>query len=91
MYRIACGVAFLLIACSSVRAQDPAIDDLKGKIVDARMAQQNPRRWFEILPGAQRQERDAARDLLAPVYGWFSEGFDTLDLKEAKALPDELG
>src|SRR5580700_3818646 len=31
-----------------------------------------------------------ARELLAPVYGWFSEGFDTLDLKEAKALLDEL-
>jgi len=31
-----------------------------------------------------------ARELLAPVYGWFTEGFDTLDLKEAKALPDEL-
>ena len=30
------------------------------------------------------------RDLLAPVYGWFTEGFDTLDLKEAKALLDEL-
>jgi hypothetical protein len=28
--------------------------------------------------------------LLAPVYGWFTEGFDTLDLKEAKALLDEL-
>ena len=31
-----------------------------------------------------------ARDLLAPVYGWFTEGFDTADLKEAKALLDEL-
>ena len=31
-------------------------------------------------------KRDEARDLLAPVYGWFTEGFDTLDLKEAKAL-----
>jgi predicted ATPase len=31
-----------------------------------------------------------ARDLLAPVYGWFTEGFDTFDLKEAKALLDEL-
>ena len=31
-------------------------------------------------------KRDKARDLLAPVYGWFTEGFDTLDLKEAKAL-----
>jgi predicted ATPase len=34
---------------------------------------------------------DEARDLLAPVYGWFTEGFDTLDLKEAKALLDALG
>ena len=31
-----------------------------------------------------------ARDLLAPIYGWFTEGFDTADLKEAKALLDEL-
>lgn len=35
-------------------------------------------------------KRDEARDLLAPVYGWFTEGFDTLDLKEAKALLAEL-
>jgi predicted ATPase len=32
-----------------------------------------------------QDKRDAARDLLAPVYGWFTEGFDTRDLKEAKA------
>jgi len=38
-----------------------------------------------------RGKRDEARDLLAPVYGWFTEGFDTLDLKEAKALLAELG
>ena len=31
-----------------------------------------------------------ARELLVPVYGWFTEGFDTLDLKEAKALLEEL-
>jgi predicted ATPase len=35
-------------------------------------------------------KRQQARDLLAPVYGWFTEGFDTADLKEAKALLDEL-
>jgi predicted ATPase len=34
--------------------------------------------------------REEARELLAPVYGWFTEGFDTLDLKEAKALLGEL-
>jgi predicted ATPase len=31
-----------------------------------------------------------AYELLAPVYGWFTEGFDTRDLQEGKALPDEL-
>ena len=31
-----------------------------------------------------------ARELLAPVYGWFTKGFDTRDLKEAKALLEEL-
>ena len=35
-------------------------------------------------------KRDEARELLAPVYGWFTEGFDTLDLKEAKTLLEEL-
>jgi predicted ATPase len=39
----------------------------------------------------QRQDkRDAARELLAEVYGWFTEGFDTADLQEAKALLEEL-
>ncbi len=33
---------------------------------------------------------DAARDLLAPLYGWFTEGFDTPDLTDAKALLDRL-
>ena len=35
-------------------------------------------------------KRDEARNLLAPVYGWFTDGFDTLDLKEAKALLETL-
>jgi predicted ATPase len=35
-------------------------------------------------------ERDEASELLAPVYGWFTEGFDALDLKEAKALLEEF-
>ena len=35
-------------------------------------------------------KRDEASELLAPVYNWFTEGFDTLDLKEAKALLDEF-
>jgi predicted ATPase len=35
-------------------------------------------------------KRDESRQLLAPIYGWFTEGFDTADLKEAKALLEEL-
>jgi predicted ATPase len=35
-------------------------------------------------------KRKEARELLASVYGWFTEGFDTLDLKQAKALLGEL-
>ncbi len=39
---------------------------------------------------AERGQRNAARELLAPIYNWFTEGFDTRDLKQAKALLDEL-
>jgi predicted ATPase len=38
----------------------------------------------------EQGERAQAHDLLAPVYDWFTEGFDTLDLKEAKALLEDL-
>jgi predicted ATPase len=39
---------------------------------------------------ARQGRRAEARDLLAPIYGWFTEGFDTSDLKDAKALLDQL-
>jgi len=38
-----------------------------------------------------QDKRQAARDVLAPVYGWFAEGFETRDLRKAKALLGELG
>ena len=38
----------------------------------------------------QQGRRDEARSMLAEIYGWFTEGFDTADLKDAKALLDEL-
>jgi predicted ATPase len=38
----------------------------------------------------QQNQRQAARELLAPIYGWFTEGFDTSDLQDAKALLGEL-
>ena len=45
-----------------------------------------------ISPGwwGEQGRRTEARDLVAPVYSWFTEGFDTADLKEAKALLDQL-
>ena len=38
----------------------------------------------------QQGKRQEARELLAPIYAWFTEGFDTRDLKDAKALLEEL-
>jgi predicted ATPase len=55
-------------------------------------------RSFELraATGLARLWRDQgncaeARELLAPVYGWFTEGFDTRDLQQAKTLLEELG
>ena len=55
-------------------------------------------RWFELRATndlarlwGERGERRKAYELLAPIYGWFTEGFDTPDLRNAKALIDELG
>jgi hypothetical protein len=61
-------------------------------------ARQQGARLFELRTAAtfarvlaERDERRRAVDLLAPVFGWFTEGFDTVDLKEARALVDALG
>jgi predicted ATPase len=55
-----------------------------AKFWELRAAMSMARLWCD------QGKRDEARELLAPVYGWFTEGFDTLDLKEAKALLDGL-
>ena len=56
----------------------------QAKSLELRAAMSMARLWRD------QGKRDEARDLLAPVYGWFTEGFDTRDLKEAKALLEEL-
>ncbi|MGO8916861.1 MAG: AAA family ATPase [Stellaceae bacterium] len=56
----------------------------QAKSFELRAAMSMARLWRD------RGKRDEARDLLAPLYSWFTEGFDTLDLKQAKALLDEL-
>jgi predicted ATPase len=64
-----------------------AIDTARGqgaKSLELRAATSVARLWRD------QGRRTEAHDLLAPVYGWFTEGFDTADLKDAKALLDEL-
>ena len=56
----------------------------QARLLELRAATSMARLWRD------RGKRKEARELLAPVYDWFTEGFNTLDLKEAKALLDEL-
>jgi predicted ATPase len=69
--------AYFKRALSVARAQ-------QAKSWELRTATSLARLWHD------QGKRDEAGDLLAPIYGWFTEGFDTLDLKEAKELLDEL-
>ena len=55
-----------------------------AKSLELRAAMRLARLW------ADRDRREEARERLAPLYAWFTEGFDTADLKDAKALLDEL-
>jgi len=65
-------------ALSIAREQDAKLWELRAAVSLARLR--------------RAQGRCAeARDLLAPIYGWFTEGFGTSDLRKAKALLDELG
>jgi predicted ATPase len=57
----------------------------EARSLELRAASDLARLW------AERGEHGRAADLLAPVYGWFTEGFDTADLKNAKELLDSLG
>ena len=56
----------------------------QAKSWELRAAMSMARLWRD------QNKRKETRELLAPVYGWFTEGFDTRDLKEAKALLEEL-
>ena len=70
--------AHFLRAIESARRQD-------AKLFELRAATSLARLW------KGRGKNGEARELLAPVYGWFSEGFETADLAEARALLDEIG
>jgi predicted ATPase len=57
----------------------------QAKSLELRAASSMARLW------QSQGKRDAARQVLGDVYGWFTEGFDTADLKDAQALLDALG
>jgi predicted ATPase len=57
----------------------------QARALELRAASDLARLWVE------REERGRAADLLGPISGWFTEGFDTLDLKVARSLLDALG
>jgi predicted ATPase len=88
--RIAGEIALMLPEQDAAKAEDYFRRSLavarqqQAKSWELRAAMSMARLWRD------QGKRDEARDLLAPVYGWFTEGFDTLDLKEAKKLLDEL-
>jgi hypothetical protein len=74
----------------------PASEALFCEAVDIAREQEAKLWELRVAVSLARLRRDQgrraeARDLLAPVYGWFTEGFDTPDLKDARALLDELG
>ena len=77
-----------------------------GDLVDAEerfrkaitIAQKQSAKWWELRASKSlarllrdNGRRDEARTMLAHIYNWFTEGFDTADLKDAKALLDQLG
>jgi predicted ATPase len=81
------------------RGDEPALADKAQTCFERALAvarQQQAKSWelrtalSMALLWCDQEKREEARELLAPVYGWFTEGFDTLDLKEAKALLNEL-
>ena len=90
MYRIAGEIALKLRAPDTEKAErhfERALGvarQQQGKSWQLRAAMSMARLWRD------QDKRHEARNLLAPIYDWFTEGFDTLDLKEAKALLDEL-
>ena len=79
--RIAGEIALMMPPADAIKAEGRA---RRAKSWELRAAMSMARLWRD------QGKRDEAHDLLAPVYGWFTEGFDMLDLKEAKALLDEV-
>ena len=101
--RTSSGASLLLAANSSLNKVfvkgDPPLQMITGSLDLAAIdiAQAQSARSLELRAAtslarllAGQGKRRSAHDLLAPIYGWFTEGFETADLKDAKTLLDEL-
>ena len=90
MHRIAGEIALTLPERNEVKAE--AYFERALAVSRAQQAKSWELRAAMSMARLRRDQgkRQQAHDLLAPVYGWFTEGFDTLDLKEAKALLEQL-
>jgi predicted ATPase len=90
VYRVAGEIALLAPGSDTVKAEAyfkhalAIARDQQAKSWELGAAMSMARLWRD------QDKRQQAHDLLAPVYGWFTEGFDTPDLKHAKALLEEL-
>ena len=90
LYRIAGEIIFRKPAADLVAAEERFREAIK-------VAQKQSAKWWELRASKSlarllryTNRRDEARAMLAEIYSWFTEGFHTADLKDAKALLDEL-
>jgi hypothetical protein len=90
LHRIRGGILLKHVPANTAAAEEAFLSAIaiakqqKARSFELRATMSMARLWRD------QGKREEARDLLAPVYCWFTEGFDTRDLKEAKALLDEL-
>ena len=84
-----------ILLMADIGMSDQAVACFRAALAVARAQEA---KWWELRASVSlarllrdTQRRDEARTLVTEIYNWFTEGFDTADLKEAKALLDELG
>jgi hypothetical protein len=81
---------YFLKAIEIARKQQAKSWELRATMSLVRLRQQQMQHASRTTQHAARNMLDAARDTLSEIYNWFTEGFDTADLQEAKALLEEL-
>jgi predicted ATPase len=88
----------LTLKQSSIQCLEPRVQEVEGSFLEAiEIARRQQAKSLELRAvmslsrlWQQQGKKNEARQQLAEIYGWFTEGFDTKDLQEAKALLEEL-